>query len=128
MKYSIVQPRAERLTLFNQTGDKTMSNTFFISDKQTFNQLAPTDKWEIVQELAQAIIDDQLVSIRGEMIEEMDGDFYPVLYGVYRLKFGEFCNYRDAGGIWDYEKPVFLLNTFTANLAEIEELSNAVNK
>ena len=105
-----------------------MSDTFFISDKETFNQLAPTGKWEIVQELAQAIIDDQWVSIRGVMIEEMDGDFYPVLYGVYRLKFGEVCNYKDAGGIWGYEKPVFLLNTFTANLAEIEELSNAVNR
>jgi hypothetical protein len=105
-----------------------MSDTFFISTKEIFNELAPVDKWEIVQELAQAIIDDQLVSIRGEMIEEMDGDFYPVFYGVYRLKFGEFCNYRDAGGIWDYEKPVRYLNLFTANLAEIEEISNAVNR
>jgi len=105
-----------------------MSDTFFISTKEIFNELAPTDKWEIVQELAQAIIDDQWVSIRGEMIEEMDGDFYPVLYGVYRLKFGEVCNYRDGGGIWDYEKPVSLLNTFTANLAEIEELYKAINK
>jgi hypothetical protein len=125
---NILYPTQNIALTFNQTGDKTMSDTFFISDKETFNQLAPTDKWEIVQELVQAIIDDQWVSIRGEMIEEMDRDFYPVLYGVYRLKFGEVCNYRDAGGIWDYEKPVFLLNTFTANLAEIEELSKAINK
>ena len=77
---------------------------------------------------ARAIIDNQLVSIRGEMIEEMDGEFYPVLYGVYRLKFGEVCNYKDSGGVWDYEKPVQYLNLFTDSLKAIEELSKAVNK
>ena len=105
-----------------------MSDTYFIRTKELFDDLSANDKWEIVQELASAIIDSELVSIRGEMIEEMDGEFYPVLYGVYRLKFGEFCNYRDAGGLWDYEKPVQYLNLFTDSLKAIEELSKAVTK
>ena len=105
-----------------------MSDTFFITSKELFNDLSTNDKWEIVQELASAIIDNQLVSIRGEMIEEMDGEFYPVLYGVYRLKFGEVCNYKDSGGLWDYEKPVQYLNIFTENLKAIDEIANAINK
>ena len=105
-----------------------MSDTFFITTKETFNDLTPAERWEIVQELAGAIIDCQLVSIRGEMIEEMDGGFYPVFYGVYRLKSGEFSNYRDAGGLWDYEKPAYYLNKFTDTLKSIEEIANAVNK
>ena len=105
-----------------------MSDTYFIRTKELFDDLTPADKWEIVQELAGAISDNQLVSIRGEMIEEMDGEFYPVLYGVYRLKFGEVCNYKDSGGLWDYEKPVQYLNIFTENLKSIDEIAKAVNK
>ena len=105
-----------------------MSDTFFITSIELFNDLSANDKWEIVQELASAIIDNQLVSIRGEMIEEMDGEFYPVLYGVYRLKSGEFSNYQDAGGLWDYEKPAYYLNKFTDTLKAIDEIAYAALK
>ena len=93
-----------------------MSDTFFITTKETFNDLTPAERWEIVQELSGAIIDSELVSIRGEMIEEMDGEFYPVLYGVYRLKSNEACDYKNAGGLWDYENPTEYLNIFTDGL------------
>ena len=93
-----------------------MSDTFFITTKETFNDLTPAERWEIVQELTGAIISSELVSIRGEMIEEMDREFYPVLYGVYRLKSDEACDYKNAGGLWDYETPTEYLNIFTDGL------------
>jgi hypothetical protein len=88
-------------------------NTFFIDSKESFLDLMITEQVQILQELLEATLNDEYVSIRGQMVEEQNGERYSVLYGVYRLKYGELCDYITSGGVWGYEKPAQYINRFT---------------
>jgi hypothetical protein len=84
--------------------------TFEIKTKSAFAELSYADKEQVLTFVRDAIADEKMVSIQGDVTHDGD-DVY--LYGLYANDAEWVSNYHSNGGMWSYHSPATLLNNFT---------------
>jgi len=82
--------------------------TYEIKTKSAFAELSYADKEQVLTFLRDAIDDNMLVSIQGDVTHD---EVY--LYGMYDNTAEWVSNYDRNGGMWEYSNPAELLKEFT---------------